>query len=218
MALTLGDNFSYQGAKPLDARLKYADLATMKAVADATMYEGCMAYCEATGRTYQWKSSNTVDATLGKWREYGVEEMPSEDMADVITPLPSARPAYHKYSTEEQIVGEWIGGSTLYEKVISGLAMPQVTTTSEILKYSLSSYGIPSDATVVAYDVYITNDVNVYKRCHFANAVDADYSIMLCNSWFTNDPTIGRQFAVRNNTSTYNDYLITVIVQYTKNT
>lgn len=70
MALTLGDNFSYQGAKPLDARLKYADLATMKAVADATMYEGCMAYCEATGSTYQWKSSNTVDATTGKWREF----------------------------------------------------------------------------------------------------------------------------------------------------
>jgi len=70
MALTLGDNFSYQGAKPLDARLTYNTLAAMKAVADATMYEGCLAYCTATGKTYQWKSTNTVDDTLGKWREF----------------------------------------------------------------------------------------------------------------------------------------------------
>lgn len=70
MALTLGDNFSYQGAKPLDARLTYSTLAAMKAVADATMYEGCLAYCTATGKTYQWKSTNTVDETLGKWREF----------------------------------------------------------------------------------------------------------------------------------------------------
>ena len=70
MGLVLGDNFDYKSSKPLDARLKYDTLAAMKAVADATMYEGCMAYCEATGSTYQWKSSNTVDATTGKWREF----------------------------------------------------------------------------------------------------------------------------------------------------
>lgn len=70
MALTLGDNFSYQGAKPLDARLNYSTIAAMKAVADATMYNGCMAYCSETEKTYQWKSTNTVDETLGKWREF----------------------------------------------------------------------------------------------------------------------------------------------------
>ncbi len=70
MALTLGDNFSYQGAKPLDARLNYSTVAAMKTVADATMYEGCMGYCSETDKTYQWKSANTVDETLGKWREY----------------------------------------------------------------------------------------------------------------------------------------------------
>lgn len=70
MALTLGDNFSYQGAKPLDARLKYETVAAMKAVADATMYDGCLAYCAGTDKTYQWKSGNTVDETTGKWREF----------------------------------------------------------------------------------------------------------------------------------------------------
>ena len=70
MSLVLGDNFSYQGAKPLDARLKYDTMANMKAVADATMYDGCLAYCVATDKTYQWKSTNTVDVDTGKWREF----------------------------------------------------------------------------------------------------------------------------------------------------
>lgn len=70
MSLILGDNFSYQGAKPLDGRIKYDTLADMKAVADATMYEGCLCYCVASDKTYQWKSANTVDETTGKWREF----------------------------------------------------------------------------------------------------------------------------------------------------
>lgn len=70
MALTIGDNFSYQGAKPLDGRIKYDTLAAMKAMADSTLYDGCLAYCVATDKTYQWKSTNTVDPDTGKWREF----------------------------------------------------------------------------------------------------------------------------------------------------
>ena len=70
MALTIGDNFSYQGAKPLDGRIKYDTLAAMKAMADSTLYDGCLAYCVATDKTYQWKSTNTVDTDTGKWREF----------------------------------------------------------------------------------------------------------------------------------------------------
>ena len=68
--ISVADNFSYLGTKPLDNRLKYDTVASMKAVADATMYDGCLAYCTATDKTYQWKSTNTVDETLGKWREF----------------------------------------------------------------------------------------------------------------------------------------------------
>ena len=70
MAITLGDNFSYQGAKPLDGRLKYDTVAAMASMADSVLYDGCLAYCVATDKTYQWKSSNTVDPTTGKWREF----------------------------------------------------------------------------------------------------------------------------------------------------
>ena len=70
MSLVIGDNFSYQGSKPLDARLKYDTLAHMVATAENTLYNGIIAYCEGEDKTYQWKSTNEVDQTLAKWREY----------------------------------------------------------------------------------------------------------------------------------------------------
>ena len=70
MSLVLGDNFSYQGAKPLDKRNQYDTVAIMAAVSDTVLYDGCLTYCLETGKTYQWLSTNTVDATLGKWREF----------------------------------------------------------------------------------------------------------------------------------------------------
>lgn len=110
--LVIGDNFSYGGAKPLDARLNYNTLAQMKAVADATMYNGCMAYCSESDKTYQWKSTNTVDETTGKWREFSsgggggsytagdgiditddtisIDPMPAEDVDEVIDVYPTA--------------------------------------------------------------------------------------------------------------------------------
>ena len=69
MALTLGDNFSYLGAKPLDGRVKYDTIADMVAMSANTLYDGIIAFCVADGKNYQWKSTNDVDETLGKWRE-----------------------------------------------------------------------------------------------------------------------------------------------------
>lgn len=112
MSLVLGDNFDYKASKPLDGRLKYDTLANMKAVADATMYDGCLAYCVATDKTYQWKSTNTVDTDTGKWREFSsggggatytagnginisqqnvisLDTPQSGDMSQIVNPLPT---------------------------------------------------------------------------------------------------------------------------------
>ena len=70
MALTIGDNFSYLGAKPLDGRIKYNTISAMVAMTADTLYDGIMAYCVEDGKEYQWKSTNTADPTLGKWREF----------------------------------------------------------------------------------------------------------------------------------------------------
>lgn len=69
MAIQVADNFSYQGAKPLDARLKYNTVADMVAVGASTIYDGILAYVVATKTYYTYDSTNDVDVTLGKWRE-----------------------------------------------------------------------------------------------------------------------------------------------------
>lgn len=70
MSLTLGDNFSYQGAKPLDSRIQFATVAAMAAYAEASLYNGCIAYITENKKYYTYDSSNTVDSTTGKWREF----------------------------------------------------------------------------------------------------------------------------------------------------
>lgn len=103
MALTIGDNFSYMGAKPLDGRLKYDTVASMKAMADSVLYDGCLAYCVATDKTYQWKSTNDVDATLGKWREF--ESGGSDNVVEGYYKEADGK-FYEEDTYETEIVGE----------------------------------------------------------------------------------------------------------------
>lgn len=70
MAISVADNFSYQGPKPLDARAKYATVAAMKAATEATLYDGIQAYVSETDKYYKYLSTNTVDEVTGRWREY----------------------------------------------------------------------------------------------------------------------------------------------------
>lgn len=51
---------------------------------------------------------------------------------------------YHKYSTNEQIVGEWIDGSTIYEKTFNLQSEISIDTSNWIsLGVSLSGVGVP---------------------------------------------------------------------------
>ena len=213
MSILVGDNFSYSASKPLDARLKYSTTAEMKAVVDATMYDGCTAYCSESDKTYQWKSTNTVDETLGRWREFSsgggddenayhttdaaettlsdsdkfpfydasasakrnstwsniksklktyfdtlynkvtagtglslssntmsIKPFESGDMDEVMATLPSVQARYPKYSTEEQIVGEWVDGKPLYQKTITGQLFPLSSWNTAIEKNYACNY------------------------------------------------------------------------------
>lgn len=70
MGINIADNFAYNGKKPMDNRTEYTTLAAMKVVVDANINEGCMCYNKEDGKYYTFKSTNTVDATTGKWREF----------------------------------------------------------------------------------------------------------------------------------------------------
>lgn len=93
MALTIGDNFSYQGAKPLDTRLQYATIAEMASKADSTLYDGIIAYCKADSKNYQWKSTNEVDPTLGKWRELFGDLAEKDNASGSYTPEGTVTPS-----------------------------------------------------------------------------------------------------------------------------
>lgn len=77
MAVQVIDNFKYAGKKPNFERDQFATLAAMKAYPESSLDEGHVAYCVETGKAYRYKSSNTNDATTGKWKEdTGVTKLP----------------------------------------------------------------------------------------------------------------------------------------------
>lgn len=70
MAIKVGDNFSYQGQKPNFDRDSFDTLAIMKAYPETSIDDGHISYCKENGKSYQYKSNNSVDGTTGKWREF----------------------------------------------------------------------------------------------------------------------------------------------------
>lgn len=51
-------------------------------------------------------------------------------ISSIIDPLPGVKPRVMKYSTDEQIVGEWIDGKPLYQKTVNFGALPNATSKS----------------------------------------------------------------------------------------
>lgn len=70
MALLIGDNFNYQANKPNFERDSFTTLAAMKAYPETSIDDGHISYCAETDKHYKFLSTNTVDATTGKWREF----------------------------------------------------------------------------------------------------------------------------------------------------
>lgn len=68
MAIKIGANFAYNGKLPNFERDSFETKAAMKAFNENNIDEGHLSYCKEDGNIYQYKSTNTVDATTGKWR------------------------------------------------------------------------------------------------------------------------------------------------------
>lgn len=65
MALKIGDNFSYLGAKPLDARRVFASKAALDAINLSTVYEGMVVYAQLEDKYYRLKSGVWVEFSSG---------------------------------------------------------------------------------------------------------------------------------------------------------
>ena len=68
--IKVGDNFSYKGKKPLDSRNSFDTVSEMAQFAETSLDEGHLSYVKETDKYYKFNSTNNVDSTLGKWREY----------------------------------------------------------------------------------------------------------------------------------------------------
>ena len=68
--IKVGDNFSYKGKKPLDSRDCFDTVSEMAQFAETSLDEGHLSYVKETDKYYKFNSTNNVDSTLGKWREY----------------------------------------------------------------------------------------------------------------------------------------------------
>lgn len=68
MAIKIGSNFTFQGKQPNFERDRFATKAAMKAFSETSIDDGHLSYCSEDGNTYQFKSSNSVDAVTGRWR------------------------------------------------------------------------------------------------------------------------------------------------------
>lgn len=68
MAIKIGANFAYNGKLPNFERDSFETKAAMKAFDENSIDEGHLSYCKEDGNIYQYKSTNAVDTTTGRWR------------------------------------------------------------------------------------------------------------------------------------------------------
>lgn len=198
MAINIADNFQYQGKKPLDSRTSYATLALMKVVTDSNINEGCLAYCEETQKHYEFKSTNTVDETTGKWREYssggGGGASSLNDLSDVEVEEPSNGQVL-KYNSETEKfenANESGGGGASELNDLDDVAVSSPSS-GDILKYNSSTQKFENAASggedVVrgyAYAVPVTsmedfiarvNNRSGYNDITYTNGIFNDKSV-----------------------------------------
>lgn len=73
----------------------------------------------------------------------------SAEMADIMSTLPGAPTQYPKYSTTEQVIGEWIDGKPLYQKTIDCGALPNAT--EKIVAHNINNIALITNIFGVFY-------------------------------------------------------------------
>lgn len=141
------------------------------------------------------------------------DPMPSADMEEVLSPLPSVMSRRMKYSTDEQIIGEWIDGKPIYQKTFTINNLPTTASTEHV---ATKAHGISNLNAVV-------NIGGVWKYASGSTIQFGDLScvnssnIMLILQVDTTNVTLrvkkfdGSSFQVSGTTAT-------VTIQYTKTT
>lgn len=139
--------------------------------------------------------------------EISVEELSTTDVQDIkdafeATNFSPLATVYHKYSTDEQVIGEWIDGSKLYQKTIDASSYPNNTSKN-------IAHGITSLNKVLSLKAYASNGSNdVCFDSSYSNS-KASQNIVIYRSG--SNIVVSTNF----NASSYSGY---ITLQYTKTT
>lgn len=131
----------------------------------------------------------------------GVDKMPAEDMPEIVTPLPGVMSRRMVYSTDEQVVGEWIDGKPIYQKTFTGTA----TFNNWIANIS----SLPSSCDL------ITNIFGVVKNTN-GNMLACNQSELLV--YYNADTTQQIQIVITDQNAVYLNCTYYITIQYTKTT
>ena len=111
MAIKIGSNFTFQGKQPNFERDRFATKAAMKAFPETSIDDGHLSYCAEDGNTYQFKSSNSVDAVTGKWRIFKADII---ELRNKVNAMPKTvfitQAAYNALATKDQNTIYYING------------------------------------------------------------------------------------------------------------
>lgn len=118
---------------------------------------------------------------------------------------------YNKYSTDEQIVGEWIDGKTLYRKVLAS-TMPTITSKSENTTKEITiNASIENMVNISGYSVQNYEDTVIYWPIPYANTI-ATYHLYVSYIRGT------KKLRISSNIDWLSEAPITFIMEYTKTT
>lgn len=160
----------------------------------------------------------------------GFTEMPSEDISEIIYPLPVLRTRHNIlekfdksniYSLDETVIGCWIDGKPIYQKIIIDTT-PEVTADGTSTSKNIDT-GISID-TVVHAEAMICNTNGTFVPLYAATGGTG--SVMANASYYVrfnianySHPTVPNQISLHSsNASTWSNKPIRFILQYTKTT
>ena len=130
MGIIIKDGVIYNSSTSLDGRALSTSIAdefsstTSYVEGDRCMYEDEL-YSFTTSHSGDWDISDVQKVTID---DEIPKAMDSEDMSEIVTPLPSVMSRRMKYSTDEQVIGTWVDGKPLYQKTVFCGALPNNTT------------------------------------------------------------------------------------------
>lgn len=160
MALNIGDNFSYLGAKPLDNREVYATKADLLAVSLSTVYEGMVAYVKGEDKYYRLKGTTWVEFSSGSgisnWTAntaYAVDDVVINNSNLYI--CTTAHTSGSSFDAIEEANWNLVGGSS--GTSIEDWATSTAYTIGDIVIYANSLYRCNTSHTSTTFSTDVVN-------------------------------------------------------------